>query len=100
MDDLMFVLDDKLRQHFAGARPALEWVPSAISDKKDALLWEEPSRVGGFLIWDGFDGISQHERQHHVWKMMRAELTPELLKRVIAVLTLTPLEEQAMLEDE
>ena len=96
----MSVLDNKLRQHFAGAQPALEWVPPAVSNTKDALAWEPPSRVGGFLIWDGFDGINQHERQHQVWEMMRSELSSEALQRVIAVLTLTPLEEKVMLDDD
>ena len=48
------------------------------------------NRVGGFLIWEGFSGLEQIERQRKVWKFLRQELRPEEQFMISAILTLTP----------
>lgn len=49
-----------------------------------------PRRVGGLLVWDGFVGREQIERQRTVWRVLREHLTPEEQLQVSAILTLTP----------
>lgn len=57
-------------------------------------------RIGGFLVWDRFEGVSQRERQRKVWSVLRDNLPVEDQRRITAVLTLTPLEQEAILENE
>jgi hypothetical protein len=57
----------------------------------DSELELEPAgaRVGGFLIWDGFEAAEQIERQRQLWRVLRAELSPEDQLKIAAILTLT-----------
>lgn len=56
-------------------------------------------RIGGFLIWDGFDGVEQIERQRQVWKELRDKLDASEQQDVSAILTLTPDEVSVVPED-
>ena len=49
-----------------------------------------PEKVGGFLIWNGFDQVDQVERQRRLWTAIRGELSREDQLRITAILTLTP----------
>ena len=55
-------------------------------------------RVSGFLIWSGFEGREQIERQHEVWKVLRTQLELVDQLKVAAILTLTPEEMAAARE--
>lgn len=57
-------------------------------------------RVGGYIVWPGFEDASQRERQSRVWNILRSELQPAELQQVSAVLTLSPNEEDAIMERE
>ena len=75
MEKFIQKLTRLLRKHFPGGE--LDWGP-----RRD--------RLAGFLIWSGFVGREQIERQRAVRKVLMAELTPEEQQRVAAILTLTP----------
>jgi acid stress-induced BolA-like protein IbaG/YrbA len=47
-------------------------------------------RVGGLLIWQGFSGWQQIERQRQVWQVLRANLPADEQLQVASILTLTP----------
>jgi acid stress-induced BolA-like protein IbaG/YrbA len=81
MEDFLQVVADLLQKHFPGSQLEIE---RASGD-----------RVGGFLIWGGFSGVEQIERQRAVWKVLRQSLSASDQLRVAAILTLTP-EEMAM----
>lgn len=49
-------------------------------------------KVGGWIISDNFDGVSQIERQNNLWARLRERLPPEKLAKIVAILTMTPLE--------
>ena len=57
-------------------------------------------RIGGYIVWAGFDGLPQRERQCVVWKALRDTLLPTEQQHVSAILTLTPHEEQGIKENE
>jgi acid stress-induced BolA-like protein IbaG/YrbA len=76
MEDFMQRLTDLLRQQFANCELEIEPVGSG--------------RIGGFLIWDGFTGREQIDRQREVWRVIRSSLDAHEQRRVSAILTLTP----------
>jgi acid stress-induced BolA-like protein IbaG/YrbA len=47
-------------------------------------------RVGGLLVWDGFIGYEQLERQRRLRDVLKANLSPEEQLQVSAILTMTP----------
>jgi len=55
-----------------------------------------PRKVGGFLIWDGFSGLEQIERQNRLWGVLRERLSRDDQLRITAILTATPAEWDAM----
>lgn len=55
-------------------------------------------KVGGFLIWAGFDGMEQIKRQRALSRALREGLTPKELALVTTILTITPGEAEAMRE--
>lgn len=75
-----------LQREFPGSIPLLEPTPSG--------------KIGGILLWDGFEGQPQHERQRVLWKKLREDISTEQQRGVSAILTLTPLERDVILEDE
>jgi len=54
------------------------------------------SRVGGVIVWDGFAGKTQLERQRVLWDALRDSLRSDELLDVGLILTLTPRESQAL----
>jgi acid stress-induced BolA-like protein IbaG/YrbA len=49
-------------------------------------------KVGGHVVWDGFDGVEQIERQRRLWNTLRAELNADEFVHVGVILTLAPIE--------
>jgi hypothetical protein len=63
---------------------------------KDATIeLEKPGhgRISGFLIWTGFQGVEQIERQERLWGFLEKTLDADELLQISAILTLTPDEE-------
>jgi hypothetical protein len=79
MEDLIKKIDKLLRRDFPGARTDLEPLP-------------DDGKITGFLYWDGFEGHEQIDRQNRVWRVLRAGLTTQQMRKVSAIFTLTPLE--------
>ncbi|MBM3477257.1 MAG: hypothetical protein FJX75_28655 [Armatimonadetes bacterium] len=57
------------------------------------------SRVGGVLVWDGFAGRTQLQRQQMLWEALRRDLTADELLDVGFIVTVTPRESQAVWAD-
>ena len=58
-----------------------------------------PSRkVGGFVIWPGFEGKEQIDRQQLVWQAIRGDLSRDDQLQITAILTVTPNEMAIMKE--
>ncbi|HEX4792861.1 MAG TPA: hypothetical protein VH370_03660 [Humisphaera sp.] len=55
-------------------------------------------KVGGFLIWGGFEGLEQIKRQRALSRALKEGLTPQELAKVTTILTITPGEAEAMRE--
>jgi acid stress-induced BolA-like protein IbaG/YrbA len=63
------------------------------------LEYVKPLRkVGGFLIWDGFQGVEQLKRQRALSRALKEGLEPKELAQVTTILTITPGEAEAMKE--
>ncbi len=54
------------------------------------------TRIGGFVIWSGFSGVSQLERQSRLWKVLKAKLSQDEELKLGTILTITPQEVAAM----
>jgi len=85
MAQLIDKLQTVLRADFPGASAELEIVPPA-------------KKIGGFLIWAGFEGIEQIDRQRQLARVLRKRLSSEDASRVTTILTLTPAESAVMKE--
>ncbi|MDQ2686653.1 MAG: hypothetical protein M3Y28_02175 [Armatimonadota bacterium] len=53
-------------------------------------------KVGGLLIWTGFAGKSQLERQAEVWEVLRTALSSDEQLNLGTILTVSPQEVAAM----
>jgi hypothetical protein len=51
-------------------------------------------KVGGYLIWDGFVGVEQIDRQDRVWSFLEKSLSTDEQRAISVLLTLSP--EEAM----
>lgn len=69
---------------------------SEFVNSQDELEPRPPRKVGGFLIWEGFSGQEQIERQQQVWSVLRKRLSLEDQRRITAILTFTPTEWSAI----
>lgn len=49
-------------------------------------------KFSGLVVWKGFEGLDQVDRQRQVWKVLRSQLSRDEQVRITAVLTLTPAE--------
>ena len=85
MGELIKKIDAILAQNFQG-------IDVALVTKKGV------SRVGGFVIWSGFAGLPQLERQSQLWKVLKANLSREEELKLGTILTVTPQEVAAMNE--
>jgi len=86
MEEFIQHLSTVLQQAFPGSTPELE-------------QFAPLSKVGGFLIWDGFDGVEQLDRQRLVSTALRRLLPPDELLQVTTILTATPEEVELMKAD-
>lgn len=86
MDDLPDRLTYLLRQNFPGAEISFDPVYAP--------------KLGGLIVWQGFDNLEQLARQHQLWSVLRAHLVPDEQLRVTAILTMTPTEMAIMNEEE
>jgi hypothetical protein len=50
------------------------------------------NKVSGMLIWGGFDGMEQIDRQSKLWRVLRSNLSPDEQLKITAILTMTPAE--------
>jgi stress-induced morphogen len=77
-------LKDKIREILAASFPGI------VIDEL-----EKPSaegRLTGVLVWKGFEGKEQVERQKQVWDVLRSELTKKEQGSISMIITLTPRE--------
>ena len=85
MDKTLQKLKKVLKQEF----------PSATFDlKRD---WH-PSRIGGFIIWRGFNGKEFADRQERVWKVIRQHMSKDEQEELATFWTLNPIEQRVRLE--
>ncbi|MGO9833231.1 MAG: hypothetical protein ACLP1X_03360 [Polyangiaceae bacterium] len=47
-------------------------------------------KVGGVLVSTRFAGRSQEERQNELWQDLRAQMQPDELVQIVAIMTMTP----------
>jgi acid stress-induced BolA-like protein IbaG/YrbA len=47
-------------------------------------------KVGGVLVSTRFAGHSQEERQNELWHALRAQMQPDELVQIVAIMTMTP----------
>jgi stress-induced morphogen len=83
MEQFIAKLTQLLRESFKNAEPELE--PASPAD-----------RIAGFLVWGGFAGMPQTQRQREVWRVLRENLTKDEQFHVSAILTITPEERTVM----
>ncbi len=79
MEDFPQQLTQLLQQHFPGSTPELEQVKPL-------------DKIGGYLLWEGFDGFEQLDRQRQLSRAIREHLSPEQAMQVTTIFTLTPVE--------
>jgi acid stress-induced BolA-like protein IbaG/YrbA len=53
-------------------------------------------KVGGLIVWTGFNAMDQIDRQRMVRQVLREQLPPDDVLDVGLIVTLTPLEDAAM----
>jgi acid stress-induced BolA-like protein IbaG/YrbA len=46
--------------------------------------------VGGFVISPRFSGLTHLDRQDVLWDELRKHLSPDQLRRIVSILTMTP----------
>ena len=82
MEALIDKLQELLGNRFPGCEVNLEWGNSNC-------------KVGGEIIWSGFDGMDQIDRQILLWSVVREALTEEEQAALTLVITFTPAEDMA-----
>jgi len=55
-------------------------------------LVPQAEKLSGYVVWEGFYGKTQRERQKELWSVLRANLKPEEEWHLSAILTFTPAE--------
>lgn len=81
-------LIERLNQLFGGQ------FPGSVAELE---LVHPINKVGGYLIWDGFEEMEQIDRQRQVSRVVRT-MMPDDRSRVTTILTLTPAEVMVMRE--
>jgi hypothetical protein len=79
MGDFKEKVQELLIGNFDGSRAELELTPSA-------------DKIGGFLVWKGFEGEPHIDRQKQVWSVLRKHLQREDQRKITAILTVSPAE--------
>ena len=85
MEHLARTLTDVVRGAFPGAEFRVDPYPGF-------------GKLHGSIVWEGFGGLSQLDRQHQVWDVLRPALTDEQRFATGFLLTVTPAEINAMQE--
>ncbi|HZL36218.1 MAG TPA: hypothetical protein VFC78_12950 [Tepidisphaeraceae bacterium] len=76
-------LNKLFTERFSGALAELEEYPGT-------------QKVGGYLIWDGFEGIEPLDRQRQLSRVLRDGIGGDYRSRVTTILTVTPAEIEVM----
>ncbi len=76
------IVKHTLEQQLQGAHVEIDSLPGA-------------QKVSGFLVWDGFQGMEQIDRQRHVRRILHRALGTNV-QRVSTLLTYTPNEFELM----
>lgn len=84
MEELAEEIRAIIENQFEGAQVDIE----PISDYK----------VGGTVLWDGFDEQRQSDRQQTLWEILRNNLNPQQQMGIATLLTFTPVEVEEMQE--
>ena len=84
MGQLIQQVDTILSQTFPGSERYLEIVPG--------------ERIGGYMAWQGFEGVAYYDRQRRVWDTLQANLPQGEPEHVSAILAFTPGERNAYRE--
>lgn len=71
-------LKEALNKAFSGAKIVLD--PASPGSK----------RTVGQVVWKGFSGVDQIDRQEKLWKALKTQLTNEERAKVTVILTLAP----------
>jgi hypothetical protein len=50
------------------------------------------ARVHGMIVWSGFEGVDQVDRQSRLWKVLRKHLSLDEQSKISAILTMAPVE--------
>ena len=86
----MATLKDKVESLVAtslpGATTELEEIPQL-------------EKLSGFVVWDGFSGKLQRDRQKELWAFLRSGLAPEEERSLSAILTITPAEAKSFRDE-
>jgi acid stress-induced BolA-like protein IbaG/YrbA len=81
MGTLKSKVESLVKDNLKGATIFLELIPQS-------------EKLSGEVVWDGFYGKSQHERQKELRSVLRRELTEEEQRSLSIILTLTPAEDE------
>lgn len=65
----------------------------------DLELVPQAEKLSGYVVWSGFYGKPQRDRQHKLWEVLRGRLTLEEQAYLRAILTLTPAEYDTLFQD-
>lgn len=84
MEELAEEIRALIEGHFEGAQADIE----PISEHK----------VGGTVLWNGFDEQRQSDRQQELWDFLRNNLNPRQQMGIATLLTFTQLEVEEMQE--
>ena len=79
-------LERNLQTLFPGSRLDVDSIPRS-------------EKIGGFLVWDAFEGQSQRERQATLWDYLRTFPLP-LQRQISTIFTVTSGELASMLEND
>lgn len=56
-------------------------------------------RIGGTIVWAGFEGREQLDRQNEVWAIIDKHFSDDEKQRIALIMTLTP-DELSTIQDE
>lgn len=68
-----------LAEQFPGAKVTIERAKPA-------------EKIGGIIVWKGFDGLDQVDRQSRLWSALRSQLSSDEQRKITAILTMAPAE--------
>ena len=63
---------------------------SGIADPHFELEEINMGKVGGFIVSQTFEGMSQIKRQGLVWDYLDKNFKPEILRNLVTIVTVTP----------